>query len=544
MHDHLAGRRARRPGQRRRRRPDGRGGRDRHDARRRRRVRVRQHQRHVHRRLHRRDHEHRHGDVADWIDASAAGGHRPAGHDGGWNPGGTVPVSLFYAAIPLTAGKQVASVTLPTVGAGVGKNVPSMHVFSLTVGSPGRRGGRRARRRLLLRRGPQGLRGHRRRTAASKAWYTVADGMLSDVYAPTIDNTDVKSLDPIVTGPGFTALQPRDMTYTVASLDATGMACEITAHDAAHDFNVVTDFITDPSAEAVVMRFTLVPLPGAPAGLHLYLRFNPLLNGHAGGGTDNAGGESATVVATPRGAHPAVVLDRLVHRGGEPQLRHADLRGAGRQQPFPAVETGFDGNRQRRADRAGQLGRAQPRRRRRTPATATSCRPSSSPATAEHGGARLRRQPSTARSAPRWPPRPRRSPRPTAPTRRGWRAYDAGCCRRRRGHSFGHVDAAQVQAAYWLSANVIKASEDKTFPGATRRLAGQPVGPGGPGRADRERRAGAVLRLLPRGVPAGRLRDVHRVPHRRRPGHRPADGRGTGSMTCSCPTGRSRATGC
>ena len=53
---------------------------------------------------------------------------------------------------------------------------------------------------------------------ASKAWYTVADGTLSDVYAPTIDNTDVKSLDPIVTGPGFTALQPRDMTYTVSSL--------------------------------------------------------------------------------------------------------------------------------------------------------------------------------------------------------------------------------------------------------------------------------------------------------------------------------------
>ena len=45
--------------------------------------------------------------------------------------------------------------------------------------------------------------------SASKVWYTVARGTLSDTYAPTIDNTDVKSLDPIVTGPGFTALQPR-----------------------------------------------------------------------------------------------------------------------------------------------------------------------------------------------------------------------------------------------------------------------------------------------------------------------------------------------
>ena len=45
------------------------------------------------------------------------------------------------------------------------------------------------------------------------------------------------------------------------------MACQITALDAAHDFKLVTDFITDPAAEAVVMRISLVPLPGAPAGL-------------------------------------------------------------------------------------------------------------------------------------------------------------------------------------------------------------------------------------------------------------------------------------
>ena len=144
-------------------------------------------------------------------------------------PAARIPVSLSYAAIPLTAGKQVTSVTLPTVGAGVGKNVSAMHIFSLTIGSPGRRGAparpappptttRPARTASAPPRTPRPRPGTRSRTAT-----------LSDVYAPTIDNTDVKSLDPIVTGPGFTALQPRDMTYSVASLDATGMACEVTA---------------------------------------------------------------------------------------------------------------------------------------------------------------------------------------------------------------------------------------------------------------------------------------------------------------------------
>src|SRR6266496_6791919 len=52
----------------------------------------------------------------------------------------------------------------------------------------------------------------------SKVWYTVAGGVLSDVYEPTIDNTDVSTLQYIVTdGATFTDLQARDMTYTVAA---------------------------------------------------------------------------------------------------------------------------------------------------------------------------------------------------------------------------------------------------------------------------------------------------------------------------------------
>ncbi len=33
----------------------------------------------------------------------------------------------------------------------------------------------------------------------SKVWYTVADGVLSDVYEPTVDNTNVSTLQYVVT---------------------------------------------------------------------------------------------------------------------------------------------------------------------------------------------------------------------------------------------------------------------------------------------------------------------------------------------------------
>ena len=54
----------------------------------------------------------------------------------------------------------------------------------------------------------------------SRVWYTVAGGMLSDVYSPTVDNTNVETMQYMVTdGATFTDLQARDMTYTVRSTD-------------------------------------------------------------------------------------------------------------------------------------------------------------------------------------------------------------------------------------------------------------------------------------------------------------------------------------
>src|SRR2546430_13160136 len=59
------------------------------------------------------------------------------------------------------------------------------------------------------------------RNRNSKVWFTIANGILSDVYYPTADNTNVETLQYIVTdGSTFTDLQARDTTYTVQALDS------------------------------------------------------------------------------------------------------------------------------------------------------------------------------------------------------------------------------------------------------------------------------------------------------------------------------------
>src|SRR5262249_4406107 len=87
------------------------------------------------------------------------------------------------------------------------------------------------------------------RNTTSKVWYTVAGGVLSDVYYPTIDNTNVETLQYVVSdGSTFTDLQARDMTYTVAPIDNTGgMGCEVTATAQSGKYPIVTHYATDPS---------------------------------------------------------------------------------------------------------------------------------------------------------------------------------------------------------------------------------------------------------------------------------------------------------
>ncbi len=279
---------------------------------------------------------------SDWVDEQPASGTDFLATTGGWDPGGSIPVSLSYAAIPINPAEQVASVTLPTVSAAVGNGVNAMHIFDLVIGTPGAEAAGApgaASYYDLARKDCVGTAAD----TASKVWYTVADGALSDTYAPTIDNTDVKSLDPIVTGPGFTALQPRDMTYTVSELGTTGMACRVVALDSAQHFAIVSDFITDPFTESVVMQESLVDLPGAPSGLHVYLRFNPLLNGHGGGGTDNAGGESATIVQTRRGPVPLSYSTNSFTEAVNRSYATPIYAALAAEQPFADVETGFVG---------------------------------------------------------------------------------------------------------------------------------------------------------------------------------------------------------
>ncbi|WP_203921435.1 glucodextranase DOMON-like domain-containing protein [Rugosimonospora africana] len=297
----------------------------------------------------------------------------------------------------------------------------------------------------------------------SKVWYTVAGGVLSDVYSPTIDNTNVQTMQFLVTdGATFTDLQSRDTDYTVRSLDATGMACEVTSTAHSGRYRLVTDYVTDPDRDAVVIRVRLVPLHGSGA-LKLYVRLDPSVNGNGGGGATNGGADDAGVdpATTALLASDPNTVTNATNRDYAVPTALA-LRA---DRPFPAATSGFAGT--------GSDGLAQLDADHRLTAHDTQALHGNVVDTAQldvrsgyatlalgfgrdtgaaigTAGAALRR-PFTATYAK---------------YRAGWRAYDAALRR----------PSGEASDAYWLSANVLKASEDKTYPGAVVASLASPWG--------------------------------------------------------------------
>ena len=181
---------------------------------------------------------------------------------------------------------------------------------------------------------------------ASKVWYTVAGGVLSDTYEPTIDNTNVSTLQYVVTdGSTFTDLQTRDMTYTV-SADPTGMACTVTATDAQHGYRLTTTYITDPGSDTVLMHTRLSAVPGSGtkvAGLHLYARLDAHVNGNGGGGSDNAGANSGVVTTSGGSAIPVVSSTNTVTNATNRTYAVPTYMALADSTPAPQASVGYAG---------------------------------------------------------------------------------------------------------------------------------------------------------------------------------------------------------
>ncbi len=304
------------------------------------------------------------------------------------------------------------------------------------------------------------------RNGTSKVWFTVANGVLSDVYYPTVDNTNNETLQFIVTdGSTFTDLQSRDMTYKVSALDDSGMACRVTSTDKNGLYTLTTDYYTDPARNSVVMRTRLKASKGNPR-YQLYARFDGTINGNGGGGPDNAGADNA-VIDTSTGSPVPVSIDTVTATTAANRDYATPVFAALRaDRPFLKASSGYVGTASdglAQLDAAGRLST--------TYSTATQGNVVQTaqldvnggrPATLALGfGASKAVAIATAGLTARSD-----AGRMLATYKAGWQQYDRKLKPPARPSGISHGQRKQLAATYYLSANVLKASEDKTFPGA------------------------------------------------------------------------------
>ena len=309
----------------------------------------------------------------------------------------------------------------------------------------------------------------------SKVWYTVADGVLSDVYEPTVDNTNVSTLQYVVTdGSTFADLQTRDMTYTVQA-DASGMACTITSTDAKHGFELVTTYVTDPQRDTVLMNTRIAPTRGSRTNvgkLQIYARLDAHVNGDGGGGTQNAGGNTG-IVDTRTGIPVVYSTNTTTEAANRSYAVPTYMALTSTSQGVASV--GYEGT---ASDGLTQLGSSYALTQTTSAANGHIVATENVTPTPRAGGeftlalgfGRTQQQSiSTATASLRTSFQ--RTEQAYTDT---WRAYDRSL--NRPPASVPGQSEQTVAKTYYLDANVLKASEDKTFAGAVVASLASPWG--------------------------------------------------------------------
>lgn len=179
-------------------------------------------------------------------------------------------------------------------------------------------------------------------TAASKLWFTLAKGVVTEVFYPRLDVPNVQDMQYIVTdGATFVDLERDATSHAVSMPDERSLEYTITNTDrrATPRYRITSTYVTDPDRATLLVRTTFESLDGGRYAL--YLLANPSM---AGGGANDEGswdpasqalisrgteslfGASTTVVSALKIGAPHGFVEHDVGYAGRPSDCYVELR--------------------------------------------------------------------------------------------------------------------------------------------------------------------------------------------------------------------------
>lgn len=112
-------------------------------------------------------------------------------------------------------------------------------------------------------------------TGASRVWFTLASGIVTEVYYPTVDTANTRDLQFLVTGPGFFDEESRDTSHAVEYLDPDSLAYRITNTAKNGKYRITKKVVTDPEGQSLVVRASFTPLEGSVDDYRVYVLLAP-----------------------------------------------------------------------------------------------------------------------------------------------------------------------------------------------------------------------------------------------------------------------------
>jgi glucoamylase len=145
------------------------------------------------------------------------------------------------------------------------------------------------------------------RTRGSNVWFTLQQGRTSEVFYPDLSTPSVRSLELVVTGPGFTDRESTDTRHRTLRPDPRSLTFGEVNVDRQRRYEIVETFVTDPRRDALDVRIRLISLDGG--SYSLYALYDPSL---ANTGMDDSGGTTGHALVASDGSKP--VSSALVSR--------------------------------------------------------------------------------------------------------------------------------------------------------------------------------------------------------------------------------------
>ncbi|HYQ32105.1 MAG TPA: hypothetical protein VEQ83_02755, partial [Lapillicoccus sp.] len=135
-------------------------------------------------------------------------------------------------------------------------------------------------------------------SSASKVWYTLTGGTMSEVYYPSGVTPNVRELQFAVTdGASWTQLETdATVTRSVTLADRSSLTYQQTSADQQGRWRLTKTYITDPARPTVLVDVSFERLK--PGAMQLFALYDPSLAGDSGNDSGTSSGPSLTASDT------------------------------------------------------------------------------------------------------------------------------------------------------------------------------------------------------------------------------------------------------